>query len=94
MEQRGEVLSESDVNRIVTHMNEEHADDVLLLAQVHAGAPGATEAHMTSIDAEGLDLVAMIDGNEEALRIPFDEPLHTPEDAHRMLVDLALSARG
>lgn len=93
MEQRDQVLSKADVDRIVGHMNEEHADDVLLLAQAYADATDATEARMTGIDAEGLDLVATVDGDEKTLRIPFDEPLHTPEDAHRILVDLALSAR-
>jgi putative heme iron utilization protein len=49
---------------------------------------------MTGIDAEGITLdVATADGQKE-LRIDFDEPLHTPEDAHRALVDMALNARG
>lgn len=94
MEERDQVLSDADAERIVTHMNEEHADDVLLLAQVYADATGATEARMTGIDAEGIDLVATVGGNEEELRVAFDEPLHTPEDAHRTLVDMTLSARG
>jgi putative heme iron utilization protein len=94
MEHRENVLSEEDATRIINHMNAEHEDDLLLFAQVYAGEPGATAARMTGIDAEGITLdVATADGQKE-LRIDFDEPLHTPEDAHRALVDMALNARG
>jgi len=93
MEQRDRILSEADKERIIDHMNAEHADDLLLFAQVYGGASGATEARMTGIDAEGIDLAVTSDGNERDVRIDFEEPLHTPEDAHRTLVDMALSAR-
>lgn len=95
MEQRDQVLSEEDATRIIDHMNEEHEDDLLLFAQVYAGAAGATSARMTNIDAEGLTLdVVLGNGNEQEIRIEFDTKLHTPEDAHRALVDMALNARG
>mgnify|MGYP006279778179 CR=1 FL=1 len=94
MEHRDHVLSEADATRIIDHMNEEHADDLLLFAQVYAGEAGATAARMTDIDAEGITLdVDIADGHKE-LRIDFNESLHTPEDAHRALVDMALNARG
>lgn len=94
MEHRDQVLSEEDATRIIDHMNEAHEEDLLLFAQVYGGATGATAARMTDIDAEGMDLkVALADGQQE-LRIDFDVPLHTPEDAHRTLVDMALNARG
>ncbi|PQJ35692.1 hypothetical protein BSZ35_14800 [Salinibacter sp. 10B] len=94
MEHRDHVLSEEDATRIINHMNEEHADDLLLFAQVYAGEAGATAARMTDIDAEGITLdVDMANGQKE-LRIDFNESLHTPEDAHRALVDMALNARG
>ncbi len=94
MEHRDHVLSEEDATRIIDHMNEEHEDDLLLFAQVYAGEAGATAARMTDIDADGITLeVAIADGQKEC-RIDFDKPLHTPEDAHRALVDMALNARG
>ena len=93
MEQRNHVLSTEDVDRIVEHMNEEHADDLLLFAQVYAGEAGATDARMTDIDAEGITLEATTGEGTETLRIDFESRLHTPEDAHRALVDMALNAR-
>jgi len=94
MEQRDHVLSAEDADRIVEHMNEEHADDLLLFAQVYAGEAGATAARMTDIDAEGITLEATTRDGTETLRINFEDRLHTPEDAHRALVDMALNARG
>lgn len=76
------------------HMNEEHEEDLLLFAQVYAGAAGATAAEMTAIDAEGITLQAETGNGAKELRVEFEEPLHTPEDAHRALVDMALNARG
>jgi putative heme iron utilization protein len=94
MEQRDHVLSEEDADRIIEHMNAEHADDLLLFAQVYAEEAGATAARMTGIDAEGITLqVTMADG-EAKCRVDFETPVHTPEDAHRALVDMALNARG
>jgi len=95
MEQRDHILSEEDATRIINHMNEEHEDDLLLFAQVYAGASGATAARMTAIDAEGITLeVTVGGGDQKTVRIEFDTQLHTPEDAHRALVDMALNARG
>ncbi|PSQ97846.1 MAG: hypothetical protein BRD55_00105 [Bacteroidetes bacterium SW_9_63_38] len=95
MEQRDHVLSEEDAARIIDHMNDEHEDDLLLFAQVYAGAAGATSARMTGIDSEGITLDVTV-GNDDSkeIRIEFDTTLHTPEDAHRALVDMALNARG
>lgn len=94
MEQRDQVLPEEDATRIIDHMNEEHDDDLLLFAQVYAGEAGATAARMKAIDAEGITLEVTLPDGQKELRIDFDEPLHTPEDAHRTLVDMALNARG
>jgi putative heme iron utilization protein len=94
MEQRNHVLSEEDVERIVEHMNAEHENDLLLFAQVYAGEAGATAARMTGIDAEGIGLEVTLPKGQKEIRIESETPVHTPEDAHRALVDMALNARG
>ncbi|PSQ85608.1 MAG: hypothetical protein BRD30_10485 [Bacteroidetes bacterium QH_2_63_10] len=94
MEQRDHVLSEEDAERIIDHMNAEHEEDLLLFAQVYAGRAGASAAQMVGIDAKGIDLEVTLPDGEEEVRITFDRPVHTPEDAHRALVDMALNARG
>lgn len=93
MEQRNSVLSRADVERICDHMNAEHADDVLRLAKVFGDAPEATSARMTGLDAEGIHLEAVAGGTTVALRIEFDTPLRTPDDARTSLVEMAMRAR-
>lgn len=94
MEQRDHVLSEEDAERITEHMNAEHEEDLLLFAQVYAGETAASAARMTGIDAEGIDLDVTLPNGQKEVRVDFETPVHTPEDAHRALVDMALNARG
>lgn len=94
MEQRDSVLSEADAKRIVEHMNAEHESDLLLFAQVYAGEGEATATRMTGIDAEGISLEVTRPTGRTEVYVEFDTPVHTPEDAHRALVDMALTARG
>lgn len=93
MEQRDHVLSEADVDRICDHMNAEHADDLLRFAQVYGEVSQPTSARMTGIDAEGVTLEVIAADDAKSVRIDFETPLHTPDDARRTLVDMALSAR-
>ncbi|WP_330083422.1 HugZ family protein [Methylocystis iwaonis] len=73
---------------ILQHMNADHADALALYAQKLAGAkPGQWRA--SGIDPEGLDLV----GGDETARAPFPRAVETPEDARRMLVELAQLSR-
>lgn len=94
MEQRDRVLSDDDATRIIEHMNTEHEKDLLLYAQVYAGEAGATAATLSGIDAVGIDLDVTVADGQKTVRIDFDTPIHSPEDAHRVLVDMALTARG
>ena len=93
MEQRNQVLSRDDVERICDHMNAEHADDLLRFAAVFADRPEATSARMTGIDSEGLDLEVLEAGTVVSVRIDFETPLRTSEDARSTLVDMAMRAR-
>lgn len=72
----------------VKHMNEDHAEAVGLYATVLAKAKPAAW-HLTGIDPEGMDLYA----DTQALRIPFDPPLTSPEEIHPRMVALAKQAR-
>jgi len=93
MEQRNQVLSGSDVERICDHMNAEHADDLLRFAKVFGSTPEATSARMIGIDSAGVDLEALRADETVSIRIEFDTPLRTPDDARRSLVDMAMEAR-
>ncbi|MCW6036676.1 DUF2470 domain-containing protein [Spirulina subsalsa FACHB-351] len=73
-------------DRICKHMNKDHADAVRFYAQTFGNAPNTETAEMLSIDAEGMNLNASIEGEIIPLRIPFDHTLTDSEDAHRTLV--------
>lgn len=79
--------------RICRHMNEDHADAVLLYAQVLGQTPRATAATLVALDLEGMDLHAEVDGTSVPLRIPFDPPLSDAGAAHHTLIDLLKQAR-
>lgn len=71
---------------IIEHMNADHREALLHYANGLKGL-GAKEVTMTGIDAEGFDMLA--DGRR--LRIDFDSPISTSEEARAALVRLARS---
>lgn len=79
--------------RICKHMNEDHADALVLYARVFAHVQGVTQARMQAIDPEGMDLWVHTEGGEQRVRIPFDHPLQDSEDAHQTLVAMVKQAR-
>lgn len=78
-------------DRICKHMNDDHADAVLLYAKAFGSASNATAAKLLSVDAEGMNLE--VDGNPEPLRIAFDHALQDSEDAHHTLIAMVKQAR-
>jgi putative heme iron utilization protein len=82
-------LTPADRARILSHMNEDHADAVLAYAR-HLGArPAATAATLAALDPEGMDLVVTEPGGDIAVRIHFSTALVDATDAHHILVRLA-----
>ena len=75
-------------DRICKHMNKDHADAVLMYAQVYGKAESAVAATMESIDAEGMNLTANVDGAATPLRVPFDHKLENAKEAHHVLVEM------
>lgn len=88
-----DALTPAISDRICKHMNDDHADAILLYAKVYAKATEATAAQMHSIDPEGMNLIAQVNGIETPLRVPFDRPLQDSEDAHHTLIDMVKQAR-
>jgi putative heme iron utilization protein len=70
-------------NQIVQHMNQDHRDSLVRYARLFAGVE-AVSVSMTGIDSEGFDLLA--DGRK--VRIDFESPIHTMEEARAELVRL------
>ncbi len=80
-------------DRICKHMNEDHADAVLLYAKVFGNTTTATAAEMVSIDPEGMNLLTQVEGTPAPIRITFDHTLSNAEDAHHTLIDMVKQAR-
>ena len=74
-------------------MNEDHAEAVLLYAQVFGAATAATAAEMVAIDAQGMDLLTQINGTPTSTRVLFDHVLQNAEDAHHTLIEMVKQAR-
>lgn len=81
-------------SRICNHMNEDHADAVLLYAQAFGSLANATAAEMVSIDAQGMNLDAQSNGEVVPVRIQFDHVLADAEDAHQTLIAMVKQVRG
>jgi putative heme iron utilization protein len=80
-------------SRICSHMNEDHANAVVLYAQAFGGVADATAAEMVSIDAEGMNLKAQVNEEVVPIRIQFDHVLADAEDAHHTLIAMVKQAR-
>ena len=86
-------LSAEHVARIVSHMNDDHGDSLLDYARHLAGAPSATAARMTQVDAVGFGMTAETPDGPRQLRLPFNEPIADAKDARVALVAMAKRAR-
>ena len=75
-------------DRICKHMNDDHADAVLLYAQKFGNATDATSAIMKAIDTNGMDLDATVNDQNTPVRVSFERPLADAKDAHHMLVEM------
>ena len=80
-------------DRICKHMNDDHADAVLLYAQKFGNATAATDAIMAAIDTTGMDLNATVNGQNTPIRVSFDRPLADAKDAHHKLVEMLKEVR-
>lgn len=74
-------------------MNDDHADAVVIYAKVFGGVTDASAAEMLSIDAQGMDLTAQVNGETVPVRIQFDHVLTDAEDAHQTLIAMVKQAR-
>ena len=80
-------------DRICKHMNEDHADAVAIYAQTYGNSPDTEAAQMLSIDTQGMNLMAQINGASVPVRIEFDHVLKDAEDAHHTLIAMVKQAR-
>ncbi|MFN6462260.1 MAG: DUF2470 domain-containing protein [Nostoc sp. DedVER02] len=80
-------------SRICKHMNDDHADAIVIYAKAFGGVKDAIAAQMLSIDAQGMNLTAQVNGEAVPVRIQFDHVLVDAEDAHQTLIAMVKQAR-
>jgi len=78
---------------IINHMNEDHADALILLASKYAGLR-ADEALMTSVDRLGFQVRIKSGDEVTSRRIGFLREARSPEEARKVLVEMVKTARG
>lgn len=59
------------VAAVARHMNDDHADDCLLICRGLGGQPRATAARMSGMDSDAMEFVATVNGAPVPVRIPF-----------------------
>lgn len=79
-------------DRIVGHMNDDHADSILGYVRHFGGIADATAARLADLDQTGMSIIITLAGNEQTVRVAYPKPLDTPADAHHVLVDMAMTA--
>ncbi len=78
---------------ILSHMNADHVDAMLLLAGKHSGL-AATEAAMTSVDRLGFTLRLKTAEGMKGTRINFPAEVRTPAETRTALVGMVAAAKG
>jgi hypothetical protein len=77
---------------ILAHMNADHVDSMILLAQTWAQQK-ATEATMTSVDRLGFWLQLKTTEGMKGARINFLHEVSTPQETRQVLVEMVRQAR-
>ena len=86
-------FSREDVARMVSHMNEDHANSVLAYAQHFGQCRDATAATLINVTANDMTLNVFVANDEMEINIPFDHSLKSGHDAHMTLVKMSKAAK-
>ena len=82
-----------EADRIIAHMNDDHADANLLYVRVLAGLADATEAALVGIDRYGMTLRAQTPAGPRMARVAFPQPLERSDQARPAVIERLDAAR-
>ena len=77
----------------IKHLNDDHADALLVMAQALGGYPDAETARCTAADRYGLDLMVGTPRGSAPARVGFAEPVTDPAGLRGATVELTRRAR-
>jgi putative heme iron utilization protein len=78
---------------ILSHMNEDHAEALVIVARVLGGLGGASRATMTAVDRYGFEFTAITPEGPRAKRLAFDETADTTTAVREAIVAMVKRAR-
>ena len=84
----------NSAGHMIRHMNEDHADTMVLYCKAFTKASEATKVVMTGVDRYGFEMSVMTEQGPRPVRLPFSRTLETATDVRKELVALAKKARG
>ncbi|WP_433520340.1 HugZ family protein [Nocardia pseudovaccinii] len=79
--------------RAITHLNDDHADALLSMAQVLGGYPDATEASCERADRYGLDLRVVTPRGVARTRVGYATPIDSADELRAATVELTRRSR-
>jgi len=87
------LLTKTQEQAVIGHMNADHDDAVLLYARAFGNQENARRARLTSLDAAHMRLSVETDARTRELTIPLTDPVTDLACAHTVLVAMVGEAR-
>lgn len=78
---------------IIRHMNDDHADVLVLACRAFTRAKDAIAVRMTGVDRYGFDMSVEMPTGKRPARVAFGLPIASPDEARRAMVAIAKEAR-
>ena len=78
---------------IIAHMNTDHADAMVVYCKAFSKAVAIASASMTGIDRYGFEMSAKTQEGPRPVRLAFDQPVNTAEEARAALIAMLKEAR-
>jgi putative heme iron utilization protein len=78
---------------LIAHMNDDHADAMVLYCKAFSRATEITSASMTGVDRYGFEMSAMTSKGPRPVRLAFSTPVRTAEEVRAALISLVNEAR-
>ncbi|WGJ85141.1 DUF2470 domain-containing protein [Gordonia sp. SMJS1] len=81
------------VAAVLAHMNDDHADDSLLICRVLGGRPDAVAARMTGFDHDAATFDVTVPEGITAVRLAWDRPVRDRGDVRTAVVAMFRAAQ-
>ncbi|RXJ70423.1 heme iron utilization protein [Veronia nyctiphanis] len=83
-------ISQERLAGIISHMNNDHEDALVLYAHAFMNRKDVASAKLVDLDRDTITLQVE---NDERLIVPVTAPIETAEDAHKVLVAMVKQGR-